>query len=272
MKRAGTTKAGPPKKPSLGKPPSPKRERPSDDAMPRRFDGRAVLEALLAKSGALGDVDDVVGAFREAVAQGVPPQPVILALWPDEPRFASVNDAEALFSNLLGLYELIASGAPFDLAPKGMLPGAKRVKAPRPESLEGEAPTGEWLERAWRFLEDASKQRDTLGHAFDNRQDALVGFLDAAGLSDAGFAVARELVFEVFALLEVGGFSVKAVGEAKVPKTPAVLPEALVEWIDEALVEAEAADELPLPEAEQPAVRALVLRSVSALWTHARTA
>jgi hypothetical protein len=91
-------------------------------------------------------------------------------------------------------------------------------------------------------------------------------------LSDAGFAVARELVFEVFALLEVGGFSVKAVGEAKVPKTPAVLPEALVEWIDEALVEAEAADELPLPEAEQPAVRALVLRSVSALWTHARTA
>jgi hypothetical protein len=245
----------------------PQRRAEGDDAMERRFDGQAVLEKLLAKSGALGDVEDVLGAFREAVAKGVPPQPVIMALWPDEPRFESVKDAEALFANLLGLYELVASGEPFDLGPKGSLGKVKREKAPRPEPFAGDAPTAEWLEAAWRFLEDAPKEREKLGHAFDNRQDALVSVIDASGLSDAGFAVARELCFEVFAMLELGGRTVAPVGA--LPRKDGELPEALEAWIEDGLVEAEAADELPLPEAEQPGVRALVKRLVGALWASA---
>lgn len=273
MTRGGTKK--PVKKkgratPSRGPKKAERRAEGAPDAMERRFDGQAVLEKLLSKSGALGDVEDVLGAFREAVAMGVPPQPVIMALWPDEPRFESGKDAEALFANLLGLYELVASGEPFDLGPKGALGKTKREKAPRPEPFPGAAPSAEWLESAWRFLEDAPKEREKLGHAFDNRQDALVSVIDASGLSDAGFAVARELCFEVFAMLELGGRAVATVEEDALPRKDVALPEALEAWLEDGLVEAEAADELPLPEAEQPAVRALVRRLVAALVAHAR--
>jgi hypothetical protein len=258
-------KGGRPARPS-----SRPRPAPQDDALPRRFDGRTTLDGLLAKSGALGDVDDVVQAFRDAVAKGVPPQPVILALWEDEPRFTSPADAEALFSNLLGLYELVASGQPFDLGARATVERTRKQRAPVPAPLAG-APDDEWLEAAWRSLEDAPKERERLGHAFDNRQDALVSLLDGSGLSDAGFAFAREVAFEVFSMLEVGGLHVGAVHESDVPAAPSSdLPEPFVRWVDDGLIEAEDADEQPLPEAEQPDVRDLTLRVVTALWKAAR--
>lgn len=264
-KRAASRPARPRGKGAKPTRPSP-RSSSSEDTLPRRFDGRASLDALLTKSGALGDVEDVVQAFRDAVAKAVPPQPVILALWEDEPRFESPSDAEALFSNLLGLYELVASGEPFDLGASAKVERTKKARAPAPPPLSG-APDDDWLEGAWRYLEDADRERERLGHAFDNRQDALVSVLDASGLSDAGFAFAREVAFEVFSMLEVGGRSVGTVHEGDVPEQPADdLPESFVRWVDDGLVEAEAADEQPLPEAEQPDVRDLTLRVVSALW------
>lgn len=265
-KRASTGRAAPKRKPA-GRPGSRRPARaapPSEDSFARRFDGRQTLERLLQRSGALGDVDDVLGAFKEAVAQGHPPQPVIMALWPDEPRFESPKEAEQLFSNLLGLFELVASGETFDVG-RALPPGvSRRERAPRPEALEG-APSLDWLEGAWRFLEDTPRERDRLGHAFDNRQDALVSVIDASGLSDAGFAVVRALAFEVFALLELGGRSVRTVHEEQVTDDGA-LPDSLREWIEEGLVEAEAAEELPLPEADQGPARDLAVRVVAALW------
>lgn len=264
MKRRVTTPKRPPKK----RPARPTRRTPAsgdEDALVRRFDGRATLDALLAKSGALGEVDDVVQAFRDAVKKDIPPQPVILALWADEPRFDSPADAERLFSNLLGLYELIAAGQPFDLGASAAPARVKRARAPAPPPLSG-PPEGDWLEAAWRYLDDAPKERERLGHAFDNRQDALVSVIDAAGLSDAGFAFARELCFEVFAMLELGGRAVATIDGDDVPATSEGLPEALVRWVDDGLVEAEDADEQPLPSAEHPEVRALTLRLVAALW------
>lgn len=269
-RRASSSRGRPPPRAGRKKPPPPE---PEGDALVRRFDGREALDALLASSGALGDVDDVVGAFREAVSKNVPPQPVIMGLWEDEPRFESPEAAEALFSNLLGLYELIASGAPFDLGRQtGPLAATRREKAPKPPPLGVEPPSSDWLELAWRFLEDAPRERERLGHAFDNRQDALVSVIDASGLSDAGFAVARELCFEVFAMLELGGRSPRAFDDEALPARDAALPAALEAWLDDGLVEAEAADELPLPEAEHPAVRALVRRLVAALWALASPA
>jgi hypothetical protein len=80
------------------------------DELPRRFEGASVLQALLLKSGTLADVEDVAGAFLEAVKNNAPAQLVINALWEDEPTFESPDDARKLFSNPLGLYELIAGG------------------------------------------------------------------------------------------------------------------------------------------------------------------
>lgn len=274
MKRPASkrpAKSSSPKRPSrppkrTGRAPRRERETEAADELPRRFEGRAALDGLLAESGALGDVEDVVGAFRDAVAKGIPPQPVILALWEDEPRFSSPAAAERLFSNLLGLYELVASGEVFDLTASAKVERTKKARAPAPPALTG-APDSEWLETAWRYLDDAPKERERLGHAFDNRQDALVSVIDASGLSDAGFAFVRELCFEVFSMLELGGLHVGTVEEQDVPEAPDdALPDALVRWVDDGLVEAEEADEQPLPEAEHPDVRDLALRLVTALW------
>jgi hypothetical protein len=260
-------KTKPKRRPKRAVRPSPrKRESGSADELPRRFDGAKELDALLTASGALGDVEDVVQAFKQAVAQDVPPQPVIMALWEDEPRFDSPTAAEHLFSNLLGLYELVASGKSFDLGAGTPVFFSKKFRAPAPPPLT-ERPDIDWLDLAWRFLEDAPKERERLGHAFDNRQDALVSVIDASGLSDAGFAFVRELCFEVFAMLELGGRHVSALDEGDVPsQSDGDLPEALVRWVDDGLVEAEASDEEPLSEGEHPEVRNLALRLVSALW------
>ncbi len=269
MKGNAAGKTSKAKKPARAAP-KPRRpaKRSDDDQLARRFDGREALDRALKQAGALGDVDDVVQAFRTAVEQGVPPQPVILALWEDEPRFASPADAEQLFANLLGLYELVASKDPFDLGARhARVERVKKEKALPPVSLGDAPPDLEWLEAAWRYLEDSPKERERLGHAFDNRQDALVSVIDAAGVSDAGFAVCRELAFEVFALLELGGLRLGSVDEAAVSAVGAApLPDALVRWVEDGVIEAEAADEQPLPVDEQPAVQALAIRLVSALW------
>lgn len=236
------------------------------DELLRRFDGKQALDAMLAASGALGDVDDVVEAFRQAVSQNVPPQPVIMALWEDEPRFERPSDAEALFSNLLGLYELVASGQPFVLGER-TVPKSKRPRVTKPAPLADAVEAG-WLDEAWRYLDDWPKERERLSHAFDNRQDALVSELDAAGLSDAAFAAVASIAFEVFAMLEVGERTVGRVTTLRADVKG--VPQALLDWADEGVTEAEADEEQPLPEAEAEATRALARRVVMSLW-HALT-
>ena len=109
------------------------------DDLDRSFEGQEVLQKLLTQSGSLADVDDVAEAFKKAVKQNVPAPVVIQALWEDEPRFNSPDEAAQLFSNLLGLYELVASGATIDLSVKSVK--VKREKAQKPEPFaEGAEP------------------------------------------------------------------------------------------------------------------------------------
>ncbi|MFO0597913.1 MAG: hypothetical protein U0228_21605 [Myxococcaceae bacterium] len=231
----------------------------------RSFEGRAVLEKLLTASGSLADAEDVAGAFEKAIAEGVPAPVVIQALWEDEPRFESPRDAARLFSNLLGLYELLAEGKKVDLTKPG--PKAKREKASKPEPFGAEGPTDEFVEAAWRWFEDFPKERQKLEHSFENRQDMLILWLDDAGLSDAGFALSRHLVGEVFAMLELGGKKTPTVHGEDVPKKAKLetLPAALTSWLEEAVFEAQSDDEQPLPEAEAAKVREIVARASTAL-------
>lgn len=237
------------------------------DGLERRFEGRAVLEKLLAASGTLADVDDVAQAFTQALADGVPAAVVIQALWEDEPRFESPAQAQALFANLLGLYDLLAEGQAVDLAaPARKERPPKREKAPAPEPFTG-APDDAFVEAAWRHLDDFPKVRERLAHGFDNKQDALVSWLDASGLGDEAFAVARHLLGEVYAMLELGGHPAAQVDEAHLPaEAGEALPAALAAWLDEGVQEARDDEAAPLGEAEAAKVLDLVRRGAAALW------
>lgn len=242
-----------------------------DEEIDRSFEGQEVLQKLLTQSGSLADVDDVAEAFKKAVKDQVPAPVVIQALWDDEPRFNSPDEAAALFGNLLGLYELIASGATLDLTAKAAK--IKREKAPRPEPFGAEEPDDAFIEAAWRYFDDFPKERQRFEHAFENRQDPLVSWLDASGLDDAGFALARHLVGEVFAMLELGGRAVQTIHEEALPPraTLETLPKALSEWIEESLFEATSDEAQPLPEAEAEAekVRDVVARAAVTMWKSA---
>lgn len=239
-----------------------------DDELERRFDGREALEKLLTRSGSVADAEDVAEAFRLAVKDGVPPAVVIQALWEDEPRFESPRDARALFANLFGLYDLVASGASIDLGARSER--TKREKAARPEPFGEAGPDDTFVEAAWRFLDDHPKEREKLAHAFDNRQDALVSWLDASGLGDDAFALARRLLDDVFAMLELGGRTVATVAESKIPAQGGALPAPLAAWIDEGVFEAEQDEGAPLSADEAAKVRELVTRGALALWTAAQ--
>jgi hypothetical protein len=241
------------------------------DDIPRSFEGRGVLEKLLTASGSLADAEDVAGAFAKAVKDDVPAPVVIQALWEDEPRFESPDDAARLFGNLLGLYDLVAEGKKLDLGAPATAKG-KREKAPRPEAFGEAGPTDDFVEAAWRYFEDHPKDRQRLEHAFENRQDMLILWLDDSGLDDAGFALARHLVGEVFAMLELGGRKVESLDESKVPKRASLdaLPAALAGWIEEQLFQAGSDEEAPLPEAQADRVRSVVARAANALFQHSR--
>jgi hypothetical protein len=235
-----------------------------DDDVARRFEGRAILDPLLERSGALADTEDVVEAFRRAVSEGLPAPVVIQALWEDEPRFESPEAARRLFGNLLGLYGLVAAGGAVDLT----LPAVPvaRARAERPPPFDEAGPDEGFVEAAWRFFADAPKERQRLDHGFENRHDALLSWLDLQGLSDAAFALSVALLSDLHAMSELGGHACPPGRVDEVPATARGLPASLVTWVDEGVFEAEAHEATPLPPEVGARVRDLVTRAAAVWW------
>jgi len=236
---------------------------PEDD-LERRFEGRQALDPLLVRSGTQADTEDVVEAFARAVREGIPAPVVIQALWEDEPRFESPEEARRLFGNLLALHALVAAGAEVDLA-EAAAP-VKRERAPRPGPFGGEGPTEDFVEAAWRFFEDHPKERQRLDHSFENRHDGMLSWLDLQGLSDDGFVLALGLLSDLHAMSELGGHPCPPGREDAVPATAEALPAALGQWVDEGVFEAEQHQHAPLPPAEGVRVRELVARAGAGWW------
>lgn len=234
------------------------------------FEGAGALDELLQLAGSPCDTAEVLERMREAHAEGESHGAVIPTLFEEEPRFASPELARRLFQNLLGLWDWVEEGRAVRLEDGPRPPRPKKVKPVAPKPFAPGEPDAEFVEAAWRYLEDDEKGRTRRAHAFENRQDALLGALDAAGLTDEGYAVARHLFFELHAMLELGWpAGVDRVDPAALEKdgteAPPV-PEALAAYAEEALFEAEQDEEIPLSPEELARVRALVRRGLAALW------
>ena len=248
---------------------SPPRNKPQREGaeLDRHFDGRARLQELLAKAGVEMDVDQVAEAFRAAQKDDQPAAPVIHALFEDEPHFPSVKDARALFGNLFGLWELLQTGASVDLKAPMV-----RSKPPLPPSappfFPREGPDEAWVEQAWRYVEVAPpKEHQRLRHAYDHRTDWVVTWLDEQGLSELGFGFAQHLLFELFAMLELGSPKGIGVAEAPVNKDEAIwVPPALTAYAEEAVFEAEHDEEEPLPQEEARRLHSIMGLALGALW------
>jgi hypothetical protein len=248
----------------------------------RRFEGAARLDQLLAEAGSIADTAAVAEAFAQALKDDVPVQVVIEALFEDEPRFASPRDAAALYGNLFGLYDALAAGEHPGLG-EGLKAPAKPSRGAEPKppaaTAPGLFPTGgpgeEWLEVAWRYLEGGPKKELTrLEHAFENRQDALLTWLDESGTGDQVYGAARQILFELFAMLElgtasgVGRIDSRALtGEA----SGADVPHALAAWAQEATFQAATDEDEPLAAEEAKALATLVDTALKALWAAAST-
>jgi hypothetical protein len=234
------------------------------------FEGAQTLDGLLELAGSPCDTAEVLARMRQAHAEGKPRDAVIPGLFPSEPRFSSPELARQLFQNLLGLWELVREGAPVRLEEGPRPPRPKKVKPVPPVPFAPGEPGSEFVEAAWRYLEDDEKGRTRREHSFENRQDALLGALDEVGLTDEGYGAARHLLFELHAMLELGwppGLASvdPAVLEREDTEAPPV-PEALAAYAEEALFEAEQDEEHPLSAEELARVRTLVRRGLLGLW------
>src|SRR5205823_989880 len=172
----------------------------------RRFESKAMLDELLDACGAELITEDVVGVFKEASAAQEQASEIIPSLFEGEPRFEDPALARRLYQNLLGLWDLVQSGARIDLSEVAPAPPReKKPRAPAPKPFGKEGPDEGFVESAWRWLEDLDKRdKDRLLHAFENRQDALLAFLDEQAMSDEAYACARFLLFELFSMIEAG--------------------------------------------------------------------
>jgi hypothetical protein len=250
-----------------------KRKSPDRAVLDRHFEGRAKLAKLLEKAGSVVAPDEVAEGFKLAQADKLSAADVLPALFDGEPRFEKPADARALYSNLLGLWDLVQSGAKLDLAAP-----PPREKAPKPKPLAPPAPfekepDAAWVDAAWRSLETCAPTELTrLWHAFENRQDALVLWLEfeasAAELSDAAFGAVRDGCFELFAMLHRGraGGWPRVTAEAMEKPAAGPVPAALTTFADELCFDVETDEALGLAAKESAQVRRLLARALVALW------
>ncbi|QSQ20570.1 hypothetical protein JY651_35820 [Pyxidicoccus parkwayensis] len=236
----------------------------------REFEGAQTLDGLLDLAGSPLDSAAVLARMQAAHAEGTPYKDVIPTFFEEEPRFPSPDIARRLYQNLLGLWDLVEEGKQVRLDDGPRPPRPKKVKPVQPAPFHPKEPSAEFVEAAWRYLEDDEKARTRLMHTFENRQDALLGALDAAGLTDEGYGVVRHLLFELYSMLELGwppGLTSVSPSALEADTDAPPPPQPLQAYADEALFEAEQDEEQPLSSEELEAVRRLVRRGLAALWS-----
>ena len=171
------------------------------------YEGAEVLTSLLRQAGSPHDVDQVVEAFQRAQAAGEARADAIPGLFPEEPHFASPDDARRLYGNLFGLWTRVAAGrGAQDEAPAALPPGpAPAPVEPLPErgSEPGDILSPDLVEGVWKTLADLSpRELQRRRDRFTNAQPDLVAWLESTSLPEAGGLAALDLAFEAWAMFD----------------------------------------------------------------------
>lgn len=233
----------------------------------RHFEGKSTLDQLLKASGCLMSTEQIAGRMLQAQQQGQQPALVIPKLFEGEPRFPDPSAAARLYGNLLGLWDLLSAHPNLDLErPPAQFPPKSR----EPPPAFGEAgPDGTWVAACFTYLEGLDKNGlNRLQHSFENRQDALLGYLEEQTLTDDGFDTARQLLFELFAMIKLGWPpGIRSVFRAELEGEAATqIPEALWSYAKEVLFEAETDEKSPLSSDEASRLRTLIEHGLRAIW------
>jgi hypothetical protein len=215
------------------------------------YEGPDVLSSLLGRAGSPYNADEVAERFQLAQGGGEDRSDLIPALFPDEPRFDSADDARRLYGNLFALWDRLASGlsvaedapaaTPEPVAAEPVAP-AKPSLPPRGAARGNQLPPAV-IESVWKYVDALSdRERRRLRDRFEGSQPDLVAWLDAVPLPDEGTLAAHDLVFETWAMFDVAfGARVTAVEfrdlralESEPPPLEASQP-ALAIYVGEAL-------------------------------------
>jgi hypothetical protein len=179
-----------------------KRARDRVEPGPSGYEGPEVLSALLARAGSPHAAEEVADHFRAASAAGEPRSDVIPSLFPEEPRFASPDEARRLYANLFGLWDRIAAGIGID-ADEPVL--AAPVTSPDRGSVYGRVLPPPFVDQAWRFLAAlADRETSRLRDRFQNLQPDLDAWLSEVDLPETGGLAAHDLAFETWAMFDRG--------------------------------------------------------------------
>ncbi|HVO18265.1 MAG TPA: hypothetical protein VMU15_03360 [Anaeromyxobacter sp.] len=176
---------------------------PEGPGIPGVYEGPEVLSALLAKAGAPITAEEVAERFRKAQAAGEPRSGVIPGLFPDEPRFASPDEARRLYGNLFGLWGRLAAGlGAHDDAPDVWEP-EEPLPLPERGSQAGDVLSADLVERVWTSLADSpprevQRKRDR----FQNSQPDLWAWLESLALPQPAAVAVQDLAFEAWAMFD----------------------------------------------------------------------
>jgi hypothetical protein len=177
-------------------------------AVPAVYEGPEVVTALLQRAGSPHDVEEVVEAFRRAQAAGEARADTIPTLFPDEPRFASPDEAQRLYGNLFGLWARVAAGrGESDDAPAAVPPPVTVAEPVEPLPERGSEPgdllSPDVVEAVWKSLANLSpRELQRRRDRFTNGQPDLVAWLETTPLPEAGGLAAMDLAFEAWAMFD----------------------------------------------------------------------
>jgi hypothetical protein len=181
-----------------------RRDESPDAGVVAIYEGPEVLSALLARAGSPLEAEEVAERFATAQAAGESRAEAIPALFPEEPRFASPDDARRLYGNLFGLWSRVEAGlGTTDDAPELAPPAPAE---PPERGLHGPGPlAADFVEQMWKYLASVPvREGRRLRDRFQNVQPDLSAWLDGVTLPETGGLAATDLVFEAWAMFDHG--------------------------------------------------------------------